>query len=313
MAQREWCVIIAGPTAVGKTAIGDALAIKINGEIINSDMGQCYAPLTIGTAKPAWHASVIPHHLFDMVTTPLPLSALALRTAIAQVVTDTVSRGRVPIVVGGSSYYTGALFFPPERHGVSIEARHYDPAIDWWQRLAAIDPERAHAIDPHDTYRIRRALDIWYSTGEKPSSYVPTYAPIAPTILIWVTRDRDELYERINARVTAMIASGWIEEVRGLLGTPWEHFLIAKKFIGYGEVIAYCRGKLSYGEMEATIQTKTRNYAKRQMTFWRMLARKIKAAQYESSYPVKLEEVNLTHEPIDRYIKQLVSVIDHKP
>ncbi len=307
MAKENYCIIIMGPTGVGKTKFAHTLASMVDGEIINSDVGQFYLPLTIGTAKPDWRTAPIAHHLFDSIATPTLFSAMSFRTKVKELCRTIWQRNKIPIIVGGSSYYNAALFFPPASHATSIKKHTYDPAKNWWQELYAIDPERAREIDPHDRYRIERALDIWQSTGIKPSAYKPVYDPIAPSIVVWLERDRSDLYERINNRVIEMIDAGWIEEVRGLLDTPWESFLVRKKFIGYPEVIAYVRGMMTKEALMATIQKKTRHYAKRQMTFWRMLCGKINdsMATSESEIPVELIQVNLTHEPIDRYIKHL--------
>lgn len=307
----RYCIVVAGPTAVGKTAGAQKIALDIDGEIINGDMGQWYVPLTIGTAKPDWRNAPIAHHLFDIIATPITYNVMKFRADVRTVAGDIWQRNKVPIIVGGSSYYSAALFFPPAAHTLPIKKHQYDPRKDWWASLHAIDPQRAQEIDPHDTYRIQRALDIWQSTGIKPSSYKPHYDPIAPIVLLWLERDRNDLYARINERVIAMVNQGWIEEVQALLDTPWEPFLLRKKIIGYPDVIAYCRGEITREVMIARIQQKTRNYAKRQMTFWRMLSAKIKKQQAMKSSdakipPVKVIEVNLTHEPIDRYIKHLV-------
>lgn len=305
------CIIIAGPTGVGKTEFANQLGIVIDGEIINGDLGQMYVPLTIGTAKPAWRTASVPHHLFDMLTTPTLFSAMAFRTRVQATCAAIWQRKKIPIIVGGSSYYVAALFFPPAAHATPITKGTYEQR-DVWKELHAIDPERARAIDPHDRYRIERALDIWYSTGVKPSQYTPQYDPIASRyIFVWLERDRQDLYHRIDKRVEAMIEHGWVQEVRALLGTQWQEFLLKKKIIGYPEVIAYCKGTLSLQAMITTIQKKTRHYAKRQITFWRMLRAKLeKNSTLQKNKGQMIKELNLTHAPIDRYIKQLQLLIN---
>lgn len=307
----HYCIIITGPTGVGKTAVAEQIAQKIGGEIINCDVGQWYVPLTIGTAKPAWRSMAVAHHMFDMLASPTDFSVTAFRTKLDTICQEIWQRNKIPMVVGGSLYYIAALFFPPVEHGTRITKYTYEPTKDWWQELRSIDPQRAAEIDQHDTYRIERALDIWRSTGIKPSQYKPTYNPLMRSVMVWLTRERRELYDRIDERVIQMIDAGWIDEVRSLIGTAWEPFLLRKKIIGYPEVIAYCHGEITREQLVTIIQQKTRHYAKRQMTFWRMLSAKINAQQMQKSSekPVELMEVNLTHTPIDSYIKQLVAIL----
>jgi tRNA dimethylallyltransferase len=221
MAKHVW-VVVGGPTGVGKTAFADALALAIDGEIVNGDLGQMYVPLTIGTAKPAWQNAVIPHHLFDILDTPVLFSAMSFRKKVKAVCKNIWQRKKIPIIVGGSSYYIASLFFPPAPQSTVIRKRTYDSGQDICQTLYlyTIDPQRAQSINPHDRYRIERALDIWYSTGIKPSEYKPQYYPIAPSyFFIWLERDRQDLYDRINKRVEQMVAAGWIAEVQQLLST----------------------------------------------------------------------------------------------
>lgn len=308
---QNYGVIIAGPTGAGKTAFAEKLAVAIDGEIINGDLGQFYTPLTIGTAKPDWRKAHVAHHLFDSVDEPRMVSVMEFRTQVMKLCTTLQQRNKIPIIVGGSSYYIASLFFPPAAHGTKITQQRYKQGQDLWQKLAAIDQVRAQEIDPHDTYRLQRALDIWQSTGIRPSHYKPDYDPIGALVCIWLERDRQELYERINERTIAMIHGGWIDEVRGL-DASWREFLERKKLIGYPQVIAYCRGELTKDALVATIQKKTRNYAKRQITFWRMLKKKLEETDkgsQERHTRVIIKEVHLTHEPIDRYINQLKSLI----
>lgn len=107
------CIIVAGPTGVGKTDVVDAIALKIDAEIINGDMGQFYTPLTIGTAKPNWQASSVPHHLFDIINVPVLFSVVAFREQVSILCNAIWQRKKIPIIVGGSSYYIATLFFPP--------------------------------------------------------------------------------------------------------------------------------------------------------------------------------------------------------
>ena len=329
MNTHNFVIILHGPTGVGKTECADYLASVLPVEFVNSDMGQLYVPLSIGTAKPDWRSSDTPHHLFDLLDAPEYFSVSRYREKLKQVLETIWDKKKIPLIIGGSSYYVMSLFFPPApslrpcpakllaKHGRTGPPSEPARAIEMseysnekiWKKLHEIDPERANQIDPSDRYRIERALDIWQSTGAKPSEYMPVYDPIADYYFIWITRDRDELYQRINERVEAMIHEGWIEEVKGLRGTEWEPFLRKKKIIGYTEILDYVDGKIPYNKIISAIQKRTRNYAKRQTTFWRMLKKKLESALKAKDAGHRLrcaiDTVNLTNSTIERYSEQL--------
>jgi len=272
--KKERIIVITGPTGVGKSDLALLLAEKINGEIINCDVGQFYKPLTIGTAKPDWQSSPVAHHLFDVITDPVNFTAVAFRELVGKLISEIESRGHVPMIVGGSGFYINSLFFPPQRR-VDVEPREYSEKTDkLWLKLHKIDPQRASEIQKNDRYRIERALDIWYGLNIIPSKFKPKFDPIAPALLFVITRKVKELYNNINERVKIMIDAGWISEVEDL-SPAWHKFLLKKKLIGYDDVIRYLHGEIaSRDELVALIQKKTRNYAKRQLTFNRMLTKK---------------------------------------
>jgi len=268
-------LILAGPTAVGKTGIALELARMVPLEIINGDMGQLYTPLTIGTAKPDLSKQTVPHHLFNLLDEPVDCTVTQWGQLVVEQVEEIRSRGRMPVLVGGSGFYLKSLFFPP---GQEHEVR--EPLADdelqsptmWWKKLESIDPERARQLHPHDLYRIQRALAIWYKTGKLPSSVKPIFKPlVSPFSLVVLTREREELYHRINERALVMLQEGWVGEVEKLAGTAWEPFLRRKKIIGYDLILDYLQDMYSREELTELIQRKTRNYAKRQITFLRSL------------------------------------------
>ena len=196
------------------------------------------------------------------------------------------------------------LFPPYDDQKVSSDT----PCDVSWEALHAIDPDRAQKIKKTDMYRIKRALDIWQKTGKKPSECVPNYDPPACMTLICLKRDRAQLYDRINQRVDCMIDEGWLDEVRGLLGTKWIPFIKRKKLIGYNELVDYLNDGGSLSLTLEVIKKKTRNYAKRQETFWRMIERQIAAAQgsYKGSLHVNAHVANLTLHDVPLYIKQFL-------
>ncbi len=313
MDTRNFAIIIYGPTGVGKTECANRIADVLPVELINCDMGQLYTPLTIGTAKPDWKAASVAHHLFDLLDTPILFSVMAYRKKLSLALAEISNRNKIPLIIGGSSFYLFSLFFPPAQHEKEIASFDYSHVADPWNMLHEIDPDRAKQIAPSDTYRIIRALDIWQSTGTKPSIYQPKYDPIADYYLVWLTRDRDELYDRIDERVNTMMQRGWLDEVRQLRGTQWESFLREKRIIGYDEILDHFEKILTYDEMITAIQQRTRHYAKRQITFWKMLKKKLEAA-LKSADPVhatrcKIDTLNLTDSTVRQYIDQLKQAI----
>ena len=301
----NYIFILYGPTGVGKTAFVEMLAREIPAEIVNIDMGQMYVPLTIGTAKPDWKNAMPQHHMFDVIDKPEHFTVVAYRDKLTKIINTIWSQGKLPILVGGSTFYVNSLFFPPR--SLPPISKHVHTG-NLWEKLHEIDPERAAQIHPTDTYRLERALDIWQSTGKKPSLFSPAFNPIADFYLLCLTRDREDLVERIDDRALEMLDAGWIDEVKKLQGTEWERFIIEKKIIGYDDILIYLKNPTpeTYDQLVVTIQIKTRAYAKRQMTFWRMLEKKIKKDLAETSTRSVVVECNLTHIEIHRYIKQLI-------
>jgi len=298
-------IMIYGPTGVGKTDFALELASRMPSEIINADIGQMYVPLTIGTAKPAWQEEPAPHHLFDILDEPKDFSVIQYRDIVIPLMEEIWGRNRIPILVGGSGFYLHALLFPPQAKAEQkIEAQNIDVS---WDALHRIDPKRAAAIHPNDVYRIKRALSIWHDTGILPSEYVRSYNPPSHSYeAVCINRDRKELYQRINERTHIMLQQGWIEECKDLVGTPWQEFLMRKKLIGYPDIFSYLDGKIDRETMVANIQTKTRNYAKRQQVFWQMLQRSIEEEGSHDKLSARAYDVNLTlHDP-SLYINQLL-------
>jgi len=312
-------LVIFGPTGVGKTDIAITLAEQIPAEIINMDMGQCYAPLSIGTAKPDWQSQKIPHHLFDSINEPKNFTVTQYRKLCLDAMNAIWDRGNLPILVGGSAFYLQSLFFPPltQPFGQAITMVAMPDEANSWDSLNEIDPKRASMIHPNDSYRINRALSIWHTLGKKPSDYIPLFNPPSSYTVLCLGRERKELYERIDSRVYAMIRDGWLEETKSLQKTPWEVFVRSKKIIGYDDIFAYLEGDRSpenLKKMIHAIQQKTRNYAKRQMTFWRKLeidlTNAIQAHQAQDALEGEIGVVNLTLLDVDLYISQLLKKVN---
>ena len=300
-------IVLYGPTGVGKTDFSLLLASQIPVEIINMDVGSFYTPLTIGTCKPAWQQSAVVHHLFDIVDTAKNYSVAQYRTDVLALVSQIHGRGKMPLLVGGSGFYLKSLLFPPRAAGSSpmLQASTKSTA-DLWHELHTVDPKRAALIDKNDRYRIERAIAIWQETGQIPSSYAPTFDPIEKTYIVHITRERAQLYESINQRVISMFDQGWIDEVKNLMGSAWQPFLQEKKIIGYDDILKYLvSSETKIDSLIERIQIKTRNYAKRQETFWRMLQKQLASADPDCQH-VQQETINLTLKNLDLYLKQLL-------
>ncbi len=276
-------IILYGPTATGKSDCATKLACEFPLEIINGDVGQLYAPLSIGTAKPDWKNEKAPHHLFDILNEPSDYTVVNYRVAVVALCEQIWARGNIPCIVGGSGFYLKSLFFAPEPEVPDFtESIRVIPTIDdlsdedAWQLLARYDAVRAAQIHPHDRYRIERAFTI-LKTKQTASGQQPRYTPLDfPVLFLCLTRDRKALYDRINHRTQLMIYQGWIEEVIQLEGTPWASFLKKKKLIGYSEIFEYLKhSEITKSELIRAIAQKTRHYAKRQMTFWRLIEKQL--------------------------------------
>ena len=303
-------IFVYGPTAVGKSQFAESLAQKVPAEIVNMDSAQCYTELKIGTAKPNWQASETPHHLFDIIDAPVYTSVTEYRERALAAIAEIRKKGKVPIFVGGSGFYLMSLLFPPL---LDQFVSNYS-GDGTWQELNRIDPDRAANIHPNDQYRIDRALDIWHAIGVKPSEYTPQFDAPGDFSIFFLTRDRQELRDRIEQRVDLMLQEGLVQEVASL-SSEWHKFLKKKKFIGYPQVLHYLESSQTaqdYQKMRVDIINKTAAYAKRQWTFWRMLKGKIDDLNYlkkgvHGEVPPHFDAavINLTLSDLDLYIKQL--------
>lgn len=240
------------------------------------------------------------------------------------------ARSVTPLIVGGSSFYLQSIFFPPisETYSETCTKTFAQETLDkelkalsneqLWHYLYELDPERAKAVHPQDRYRIERALQL-FAQGKKPSLLVPRFEPPGTCAFYFLTREKDDLYKRINERVDAMLAQGWLDEVKKL-DTDWKNFLVRKKLIGYPELIEFLnnaqslQGDAYTHELKGVadqIKSKTRVYAKRQLTFWRMLKKKLQASDPKGAYLKKIEELNLTISPLDLYLEKTCDDLQH--
>ncbi|KIX85024.1 hypothetical protein J120_03670 [candidate division TM6 bacterium JCVI TM6SC1] len=306
-------IIIYGPTASGKTDLSYDLAEYLENEpqIINADLGQCYTPCTIGTAKPVPpYMRAIPHHLFNIIDEPQNISVATYQEKCLLALEQAYAQGGTPVIVGGSGFYIKSLFFPFTHKSPQLQAPlriHQDTT---WEELHRVDPLRASQIHPNDTYRITQALSLWHTTHKLPSEHKPTWAPVSRSIkIIYTHRDRADLYNRINTRTRIMIQNGWFEEIKNLASSNWNSFLQTKKLIGYDDLLKIAHLDHVPEKVTEEISQKTRHYAKRQITFWNSLKKNINTAlESNSHYNIDIIELNLSNIEPENYKKQLRSI-----
>ncbi len=275
------CIIIAGPTAGGKTALSVELALALNGEIINADSMQVYRGMDIGTAKPTIEERKgISHHLLDVVEPNEEFNAAIYRSMALSLVLNVISRKKACLVTGGTGLYikslTQGLFqCPPADHAFReslLKEYAVCGSMPLYQRLEQTDPESARRIHPNDRVRIIRALEIAHLTHGRPSRMLKAHhfsdRPLH-TLKICLDVDRSELYRRINQRSLIMVEAGLAHETENLLAKGYSHNLKPMMSIGYRQMVGYLRGKISLEEAVGRIQRDTRRYAKRQLTWFR--------------------------------------------
>ena len=261
---------IVGPTATGKSELAADVARELNAEIVSADAFQIYRGLDLLSAKPdAATLSRVPHHLIGSLSILEEMNADKFRKLALQAISDIHSRGKLAIVVGGSGLYVKAL-----THGLSV-ASGSDPktrvkleklSLEQLQRrLNKADPERAQKIDMKNRRRVQRALEICLLTGKPASQQRTNWSAGASVRGVFVFRNREDLYQRINQRVEKMFDAGVIEDVRasGAMSDT------ASKMIGLREIRELIDGKISILQCVAAIQQASRHYAKRQLTWFR--------------------------------------------
>lgn len=267
-------LFILGPTAVGKTAVSVEIAKLFDGEIISCDSVQIFRGLDIGSAKVMEEEKQgIPHHLIDIKEPTETFTSFQFVEEMKKKITEITSRGKLPIVVGGTSLYVKSLILNYNFGGVGVDEEFRDKLNklleekgleSLYERLSSEDKTLAENIDRHNPQRVIRALEISHFKGEKKTSESEIDA-----LVFALTLDRKTLYERINKRVDIMLKNGLIEEVKSLKDAGVTRDCQSMKAIGYKEVYAYLDGEISYDEMVELIKKHSRNYAKRQLTFLR--------------------------------------------
>ena len=281
MEHRPKLLVLCGPTASGKTALGVALAQALGGEVVSADSMQIYRGMDIGTAKPTKEEmGGIPHHMLDVADPAEDYSVARYVHDADACVRDILSRGKLPIVVGGTGLYIDNLIagrdFAPFtgawREKLQARAREEGlPALH--EELRRIDPDRAEKLHPNDEKRILRALEVWYETGETITAHDERTRSLPPKydalrVCLQFSR-REDMWDRIDRRVDLMMEAGLEEEVRDLLLSGVPPTATAMQAIGYKEFAAALRGEEPLAQAVAEVKLRSRQYAKRQLTWFR--------------------------------------------
>lgn len=279
--RKDRVLVLVGPTAVGKTKWSIEIAKRYNCEIISGDSMQVYRGMDIGTAKisPEERAG-IPHHLIDIRDPDEPFSVTDFQHLCREAARDVSARGRLPFIVGGTGLYIEAACYDFQftdapgdetfRSRMKALAKEKGPEA-LHELLREKDPATAERLHPNDVRRVIRALEIQESTGIPLSEHLKgqTRQPVYDLCIIGLTMDRARLYERINARVDAMIEQGLVDEVRRLLERGYHRDLVSMQGLGYKEIAAYLLGECGLEEAVETLKRNTRRFAKRQLSWFR--------------------------------------------
>ena len=280
---RQKLLVVLGPTATGKTALAIRLAQQLGGEIVSADSMQIYRGLDVGTAKatPAERAAV-PHHLIDICDPQQSFSVADYVACAKEAVAGIAARGRLPIVAGGTGLYLSSLLdglsFAAEPQDDGIRARLAQEAEAlgeqaMYDRLARLDPQSAAATHPHNRKRVLRALELYEKTGRTMSEQRAVSRPAQrpyDALLLGLDLPRPELYARIDARVQAMMAAGLMEEARRVYAHR-DSWKTAAQAISYKELFPAIEGSADEATCVEKLCQATRNYAKRQLTWFRRM------------------------------------------
>lgn len=276
-------VVLAGPTAVGKTRLSIRLAQALGAEVISADSMQVYRHMDVGSAKiTPEEMNGVPHHLIDVLEPEEEFHVVRFQQMTKQALLDIWSRGRIPLLVGGTGFYIQAVVrdisFGKERdskdrYRQELEARTQEKGVLWLHgQLAAVDPQSARQIHPNNQKRVLRALEYYHDTGKPISAHnQEQQAKASPYNCAYfvLNDDRDLLYQRIEERVDQMMAGGLLEEVAALRARGCTRNMVSMQGLGYQELLAYLEGEYSLEEAVRRIKLDTRHFAKRQLTWFK--------------------------------------------
>lgn len=279
--QKDKIIVLMGPTAVGKTNLSIEIAKRFNGEVISGDSMQIYKGMDIGTAKiTIEEMQGIRHHLIDIIDPDQSFSVAEFQTLVREKIKGIQQRGRLPIIVGGTGLYIQAVLYDYQFSEVEgdVEFRmkmeervQSGDGMELYKDLEKIDPESAKNIHPNNYRRVIRALEVYYSTGKTMTEFQSNQQKtlLYPALLIGLTMERAKLYKRIEMRVDKMLEAGLVEEVKQLYNSGIGSNYQSMKAIGYKEILDYLLGKQTLDEAIKQLKKNSRNYAKRQLTWFR--------------------------------------------
>lgn len=283
---KEKIIVISGPTGIGKSKVAVELAKKLgNAEIISSDSMQIYKEMSIGTAKITdEEMSGVKHHMIDEVSIHDSFSVYDYQKKAKKLISDMNDRGTIPIIIGGTGLYVNSLLYKLDfsseaedkelREKLNKDAELYGKKY-LYNKLKELDPEYAEKLSVNDTFRIIRALEVIYKSGNKYSEENKNFREYNDEYykLIYILQtDRGLLYDRINKRVDKMFAAGLLDEVKDIIKDMSSEEISSNRAllaIGYKELISYLQGEITYERAVDLIKQKSRNYAKRQLTWFR--------------------------------------------
>lgn len=281
MNRNKTVIIIAGPTAVGKTKYAIEVAKAFSGEIVSADSMQIYKYMDIGSAKPTRdELEQAKHYLVDQIDPSAPFSVAEYQALAREYINQIFESGKTPVVSGGTGLYINSLVYDMDfsvmprqvsfREELEREAELY--GVNYvHEKLRGLDPAAAERIHPNNLKKVIRAIEVCQSTGERVREFSESFVETKDyrCILIGLSRDREELYQRIDERVDILMEAGLVDEVKSLLNLDLTENNISMKGIGYKEIIAYLNGEYDLEEAVRLVKRNTRHYAKRQMTWLR--------------------------------------------
>ncbi len=284
--EKEKLIILTGPTAVGKTKISIGLAKRIGGEIISADSMQVYKGMDIGTDKiTPDKMQGAPHHMIDILDPSEDFNAFEFKRRANDIIEDIISRGKIPILVGGTGFYIQSVLYDvdfevPEssdessayRKELEEIAKTPEGVHKLYEELVSIDPEYTKELHENNVKRVIRALSFYKDTGEKMSEHNKEQRENeSPYDFFYfvLTDDRDVLYDRIEKRIDKMVEEGLVDEVRGIMAQNIKRDATSMQALGYREMISYLDGEISLDEAIDLLKKNTRHFAKRQLTWFR--------------------------------------------
>lgn len=307
---KTFVIAVEGPTASGKTGLGVRLAEHYGGEVVSADSMQIYKKMNIATAKPTKEEMQgVPHHLIDFVEPTESYSVARYKSDAVKAINDISSRGKIPIIVGGTGLYIDSLLENVEFFDIGadeeirrklFERAESEGADKLYSELKSVDPESAEKMHANNIKKVIRALEFYYQTGKTISEQVRlsklSGTPFESVIICLTANNRQILYDRINTRVDKMIEDGLVEEARMFYSVYGVK--TANQAIGYKELLPYLEGKACLEECIERLKMQTRRYAKRQLTWFR---------RNENANMLCIDETNS-----DGLLKRAIEIIDSR-